>query len=319
MKKKIAVAPMLDWSDRHYRFFMRQVSQQITLYTEMVVADAVIHGNREHLLGFDQLEQPLVVQLGGSDRHKLAQAGKICAEFGYNEINLNCGCPSDRVQAGRFGACLMREPDLVADCIKALQDASQLPVSIKQRIGLDYDYNYTYLANFVTKIMATGCRDFIVHARNAVLSGLSPKENRQIPPLRYDFVYQLKQDFPELNIMLNGGVTSLDAIHQHLNFVDGVMIGREAYYNPFLLVSADELYYQQPPSQVTRKQIALNMLPYLEQLLANGGKLHHATRHMIGLYYGCSQAKFWRQSLTTQLIKTNSLIDYMSLVEQMYD
>lgn len=313
--EKIAIAPMLDWTDRHYRYFMRQISQSTTLYTEMIVADAILHGNRDRLLGFDNCEQPLVVQLGGSEPQKLAQVAKICQDYGYKEINLNCGCPSDRVQAGSFGACLMREPDLVADCIKAIQDATDCEVTVKHRIGLDYDYNYEYLANFVDKISQTGSKKIIVHARNAVLKGLSPKENREIPPLRYDFVYQLKQDFPQLEVMINGAIKTNDEIAQHLQYVDSVMIGREAYYNPYLLADFDQRYYESNAPVKTRTEIANAMIPYLLQVQEIGGKLHNVTRHMIGLYHGCKRAKVWRQQLTTNLIKTNDINDYLKLVE----
>lgn len=313
--EKIAIAPMLDWTDRHYRYFMRQISQHTTLYTEMIVADAILHGNRDRLLGFDNCEQPLVVQLGGSEPQKLAQVAKICQDYGYKEINLNCGCPSDRVQAGSFGACLMREPDLVADCVKAIQDATDCKVTVKHRIGLDYDYNYEYLANFVDKISQTGSKKIIVHARNAVLKGLSPKENREIPPLHYDFVYQLKQDFPQLEVMINGAIKTNDEIAQHLQYVDSVMIGREAYYNPYLLADFDQRYYESNAPVKTRTEIANAMIPYLLQVQEIGGKLHNVTRHMIGLYHGCKRAKVWRQQLTTNLIKTNDINDYLKLVE----
>ncbi len=313
--EKIAIAPMLDWTDRHYRYFMRSITKHTTLYTEMIVADAILHGNRDKLLGFDGSEQPLVVQLGGSEPHKLAQVAKICQNYGYKEINLNCGCPSDRVQAGRFGACLMREPDLVADCVKAIQDATNCEVHVKHRIGLDYNYDYEYLANFVQKISATSSKKIIVHARNAVLKGLSPKENREIPPLRYDFVYQLKNDFPELKIMLNGAIKTNEEITQHLKIVDSVMIGREAYYNPYLFADFDQRYYADKSTPKTRYEIACEMINYLSQVQENGGKLHNVTRHMIGLYHGCKRAKIWRQQLTTQLIKSNNLDDYIRLVE----
>lgn len=314
---KISIAPMLDWTDRHYRYFMRQITRQTTLYTEMVVADAIIHGNTDHLLGFDNCEQPIVVQLGGSDPKKLAQAAKKCADYGYQEINLNIGCPSERVQSGSFGACLMREPELIASCLQAIQDTVAIPVSIKHRIGLDYDYNYDYMANFVNILQQTGCQKFIVHARNAVLKGLSPKENREIPPLRYDFVYQLKKDFPQLNIQINGGIKTNQEIDSHLTQVDGVMIGREAYYNPFLFADFDQNYFLANYPSLTRKNIAIAMLPYLEKHIQKNGKLHHITRHMIGLYYGTKRAKLWRQTITTKIIQSNNLDDYQSLIEQM--
>jgi len=317
LNKQIAIAPMLDWTDRHYRYFMRQITKHTILYTEMIVADAILNGDRDKLLGFNASEQPVVIQLGGSDPDKLAKSAIICKEYGYTEINLNCGCPSDRVQSGKFGACLMKEPQLVADCVKAMQDASNLKISVKQRIGLDYNYDYDYCANFVATIARSGCDSFIVHARNAILKGLSPKDNREIPPLRYDFVQQLKKDFPQLNLMINGGIKTSDTINEQLKFLDGVMIGREAYYNPYLFADFDQRYYNENTEIKPRKQIAQEMIPYLEQHLANGHRLHHVTRHMIGLYHGCKKAKLWRQQLTTQIIKSNNLDDYIALVEIM--
>lgn len=316
---EIAIAPMLDWTDRHYRYFMRQITRCSILYTEMMVADAVIHGDRNKLLSFDNSEQPLVVQLGGSEPAKLAQAAKICADYGYREINLNVGCPSDKVQSGRFGACLMREPELVAECISAMQNSVSLPITIKHRTGLDYTYSYEYLAEFVQKISQTSCKKFIIHARNAILSGLSPKANREIPPLRYDFVYQLKTDFPDLSIIINGGIKTVAEINQHLTQVDGVMLGREAYYNPFMFADFDQYYFGKNHLPVTRQEAAQAMIPYLTNLLEQGGRLHHATRHMIGLYHGQPKAKIWRKQLTTQLTRTNSLADYIKLVGYMHE
>lgn len=319
MSEKIAIAPMLDWTDRHYRYFMRQITKHTTLYTEMIVADAIIHGDRDRLLAFNNAEQRLVLQLGGSDYHKLALAGKISLEYGYQEINLNCGCPSDRVQSGSFGACLMQSPLLVADSIKALQDVTSLPITVKHRIGIDYEHNYPKLAEFVSVITQAGCNKIIVHARNAVLKGLSPKENREIPPLRYDFVYQLKKDFPALEVMINGGIKTNDEIVQHLAHVDSVMIGREAYYNPYLFADVDANYYAVESIKPTRLQVAKSMIPYLEEILTSNGKLHHATRHMIGLYHGCQRAKFWRQALTTKIIQNNNINDYIELLDHMIE
>lgn len=319
VKEIVSIAPMLDWTDRHYRYFMRQITRHTILYTEMVVADAIIHGDRDKLLEFSDEENPLVLQLGGSEPQKLALAGKIALEYGYREINLNCGCPSDKVQSGSFGACLMREPELINDCVKSLQDSTSLPITIKHRIGLDYDYNYDYLYNFVDTISKSNCTKFIVHARNAVLQGLSPKQNREVPPLKYDYVYQLKKDFPQLEIIINGGIKALDEITTHLMNVDGVMLGREAYYNPYLFAHCDQLFYQAQDSAKSRLTIANSMIPYLENLARKGGRLHHATRHMIGLYHGCPRAKLWRQTLTTQIIRSNSIDDYIKLVEQMIE
>jgi tRNA-dihydrouridine synthase A len=315
--EKIAIAPMLDWTDRHYRYFMRFITKHASLYSEMVVADAIIHGNKAKLLDFHPQEQPLIAQLGGSDPHKLAHAAQVCAEYGYSEINLNCGCPSERVQSGSFGACLMREPALVVDCLQAMQASVSIPVTIKQRIGLDYAYDYDYLAQFVAQVSQAGVSKFIIHARNAVLKGLSPKENREIPPLRYDFVYQLKRDFPHLIIMLNGGVKTHDEIKQHLTQIDSVMLGREAYHNPYLLATMDSGYYAQPDPGLSRSQVALAMLPYLQQHVQTGGRVHHVTRHMLGLYHGQSNARYWRTQLTA-LSRNNDLASYRHLCEEMH-
>lgn len=318
---KIAIAPMLDWTDRHYRYFMRQLTRHTALYTEMVVADAVLHGNLERLLGFSDVELPIVLQLGGCDPQKLARASSKAQEYGYSGINLNVGCPSDRVKSGNFGACLMQDGKLVANCIKAMQDAVNIPISIKHRTGLDYNYDYAYLQEFVATIAATGCRDFIVHARNAILSGLSPKQNREIPPLRYDFAYRLKLDFPQLNITINGGINTVEEIHQHLTHVDGVMLGRAAYHTPYLFANFDQLFFSQKlpePTRLpqTRNFIARSMLPYLEQCASNGIALHHITRHMIGLYHGCANSKIWRYTLTNEMIKTNDMRTYTKLLDQ---
>ena len=317
MTKTISIAPMLDWSDRHYRYFMRQITKYSMLYSEMIVADAILHGNLVRLLDFNNLEHPIVVQLGGSDPKKLATAAIKCQEYGYNEININIGCPSERVQSGSFGACLMQDANLVAQCIKAMQDVVSIPITIKHRTGLDYDYDYNYLQNFVNIIAQTGCTTYVVHARNAILKGLSPKENREIPPLRYDFVYQLKQNFPNLNIIINGGIKTHDEIKEHLKYVDGVMLGREAYYNPYLFSHVDNYYYHATTPQISRKQIALQMVDYMQIMQNNNIKLQQITRHMIGLYHGCKHAKLWRSSLTTDMIKHNSIDFYLSVVEQM--
>jgi tRNA-dihydrouridine synthase A len=313
----IAIAPMLDWSDRHYRFFMRQITQATTLYTEMVVADAVIHGNRQKLLEYNSAEMPVIVQLGGSDQKKLQLASTICQEYNYAGVNLNVGCPSDRVKSGNFGACLMQDATLVADCYSAMQEVVNLPISIKHRIGLNYNNDYSFLRDFVGTIANRGCTKFIVHARNAVLTGLSPKQNREIPPLNYDYVYNLKRDFPSCEIVVNGGIKTIADINLHLNQVDGVMLGREAYYNPFLFSNFDQLYFKHQTKAITRKQVAHQMLPYLQQAQQQNIKLHHITRHMIGLFHGCRQAKIWRYQLTNGIIKTNAIETYTELLDIM--
>jgi tRNA-dihydrouridine synthase A len=307
---KIAIAPMLDWTDRHYRYFMRLITKHTQLYTEMVVAEAIIHGNQERLLGFDNAELPLVVQVGGSNPNKLALVSKVCQGYGYSEINLNVGCPSARVKSGNFGACLMQEAGLVADCIKAMQDSVSIPVTVKNRIGVDKQDSYEFMRDFVLTVAETGCNKFIVHARNAILSGLSPKENREIPPLKYDYVYRLKAENPQLHITINGGIKTVAEIKTHLQYVDGVMIGREAYHNPYLLNNFDELFYLIDTPVKSRIEIAYAMLPYLEAQQQLGLPLHKITRHMIGLFHGCANAKLWRQTLTTQMIKENSLSVY---------
>ena len=314
----IAIAPMLDWSDRHYRYFMRQITQKAILYTEMIVADAILHGNLDRLLGFSLVEKPVAVQLGGSDPHKLALASKKCQEYGYAAINLNVGCPSDRVKSGNFGACLMQDSHLVANCIKAMQDSVNIPITIKHRIGLDYSDDYNFFRDFVATVAATGCKQFIVHARNAILSGISPKQNREIPPLKYDYVYRLKQDMPELEIVINGGIKTVAEIQEHLKHVDGVMLGREAYHNPYLLANFDQMFFGCEQEVIGREQIAANMLSYLQEWAATPGfPLHHITRHMIGLYHGCNNAKTWRHTLTNEIIKTNDIKTYTNLLDFM--
>ena len=317
--EKISIAPMLDWTDKNYRYFMRLISKHTTLYTEMIVADAIIHGERDKLLSFDNSEQHLVLQLGGSNPEKLAKAALIAKDYGYTEFNLNCGCPSEKVQVGNFGASLMQEPQLVADCLNAIRETTNLPATIKHRIGIDKEDNYAFVTNFVQYISEnTKNTKCIVRARNAILQGLSPKQNREIPPLKYDYVYQLKKDFPHLEIIINGGIKTSTEIDNHLNNVDGAMLGREAYYNPYLFANFDKHYFNDNNSlSKTRLQIATEMIPYLKKILQHGGKLHYATRHMIGLYHGCKNAKLWRQTLTTKLTQSNSLHEYKNLLNQM--
>lgn len=311
----IAIAPMLDWTDRHFRYFMRQITRHTILYTEMVVADAIIHGDCEKLLQFNKEEHPVVAQLGGSNPEKLVLASLKCEQYGYDGINLNVGCPSDRVKSGNFGACLMNNAQLVANCVQEMQEAVHIPVTIKHRIGLDYNEDYSFLHDFVATIAASGCSHFIVHARNAILKGLSPKQNREIPPLKYDYVYKLKQDFPQLTFSINGGIKTVHEINNHLKYVDGVMIGREAYYNPYLFSTFDQTWFGESTPIATRLEIAHSMLSYLEQCTAKNIPLHHITRHMIGLYHGCPKAKIWRYQLTNEMIKTNSINTYIELLK----
>ncbi|HUG97936.1 MAG TPA: tRNA dihydrouridine(20/20a) synthase DusA [Gammaproteobacteria bacterium] len=291
----IAVAPMMDWTDRHCRYFLRLLSPHALLYTEMVTAQAIGYGNRDQLLAFDPAERPLALQVGGSDPDMLAGAAKIGAHYGYDEINLNVGCPSDRVQSGRFGACLMARPALVRDCVAAMRGAVDVPVTVKSRIGIDDHEDYGFLRDFVGTVAESGCDVFIVHARNAILSGLSPKANREVPPLRYEYVYRLKQEFPQLFIMLNGGVRDLAAVHAHLARVDGVMIGREAYHNPYFLAElAQALHGAELPA---RGDIMAAFLEYIERRLAEGVRLSAMTRHVLGLYLGRPGARGWRRHL----------------------
>ena len=287
---------MMDWTDRHCRFFLRLLSPSALLFTEMVTAQAIVHGNRDKLLGFDAAERPVALQLGGSDPEQLARAAAIGAGFGYDEINLNVGCPSDRVQSGRFGACLMAEPALVRDCIAAMRAAVDVPVTVKSRIGIDDREDYGFLRDFVGTVAETGCNVFIVHARTAILAGLSPKENREVPPLRYEHVYRLKQEFPALSIMLNGGVRNLADVHTHLAQVDGVMIGREAYHNPYFLAEIEHALHQVEPP--TREAVMAAFLEYVEARLAEGVRLATMTRHVLGLYLGRPGARRWRRQLS---------------------
>lgn len=295
-RPRVAVAPMMEWTDRHCRFFLRLISRHALLYTEMVTAQAILHGDRQRLLGFDAAERPVALQLGGSDPEMLARAAAIGAEFGYDEINLNVGCPSDRVQSGRFGACLMAEPALVRDCVAAMRAAVSLPVTVKSRIGIDDHDDYGFLRDFVGTVAEAGCEVFIVHARKAILAGLSPRENREVPPLRYDYVYQLKAELPGLSIMLNGGVRDLDAVRAHLARVDGVMIGREAYHNPYFLAALErELHGVEPPP---RAVVMAAFLEYVEARFAEGVRLPAMTRHVLGLYLGRPGARSWRRQLS---------------------
>ncbi|QSX35391.1 tRNA dihydrouridine(20/20a) synthase DusA [Shewanella avicenniae] len=295
--RRFSIAPMLEWTDRHYRYFARLMSSQTLLYTEMVTTGAILFGKGDYL-EYNSEEHPLALQLGGSDPAALAKCAKIAAERGYDEVNLNVGCPSDRVQNGRFGACLMGEPALVADCIKAMQDVVDIPVTVKTRIGIDEQDSYPFLTRFIDKVSATGCETFIIHARKAWLNGLSPKENREIPPLDYPRVYQLKQDYPQLNISLNGGVKTFEEMDTHLQHLDGVMVGREAYQNPYLLADVDQRLYGLDKPSLTRDEVVDLMLPYIERHLQNGGRLNHITRHMTGLYQGVAGGRRWRRYLS---------------------
>jgi tRNA-dihydrouridine synthase A len=295
---KFCVAPMMDWTDRNCRAFHRHLSRHALLYTEMVTADAVIHGDRDRLLGFDDLEQPVALQLGGSEPSKLAQAARIGADYGYCEINLNVGCPSERVQSGAFGACLMREPELVADCLSAMREAVSVPVTVKHRLGVDDDEPRDRLFSFVERQAKAGTRHFVVHARKAWLKGLSPKENRELPPLDYEIVAELKRTHPHLEIVLNGGLATLDAAMKELPRVDGVMLGRAAYHEPSLLLEVDSRVFGIEGRVRTADEAARDFRPWIIRRLEQGASLHSITRHMLGLFTGRPGARMWRRILS---------------------
>jgi tRNA-dihydrouridine synthase A len=296
--RRFCVAPMMEWTDRHCRMFHRTLSRRAMLYTEMVTAAAVLHGDRFRLIGFDPAEAPVAVQLGGSDPAALARAAAFAQSFGYDEVNLNCGCPSDRVQSGRFGACLMAEPDLVARCFGAMQDAVSIPVTVKCRIAIDDQDAVLALDRFVAEVAAAGCRTFIVHARKAWLQGLSPKQNRDVPPLDHGRVYRLKADRPDLEIVINGAIASLDAAQGHLEHVDGVMLGRAAYHDPWLLADVDRRLFGAANPVESRKQAVEAYLPYVEGELARGVPLAAMTRHVLGLFNGLPGARAFRRHVS---------------------
>ncbi|MGK9064887.1 tRNA dihydrouridine(20/20a) synthase DusA [Stutzerimonas chloritidismutans] len=303
--RRFSVAPMMDWTDRHCRFFLRQLSRHALLYTEMVTTGALINGDAERFLRHDEAEYPLALQLGGSVPADLAACAKMAEAAGYDEVNLNVGCPSDRVQNNMIGACLMAHPALVADCIKAMQDAVGIEVTVKHRIGINGRDSYAQLRDFVGQVHAAGCRSFTVHARIAILEGLSPKENREVPPLRYEVVRQLKADFPQLEIILNGGIKTLDECEAHLQELDGVMLGREAYHNPYLLAQVDARLFGCDVRPISRADALLRMRPYIEQHLESGGSMHHVTRHVLGLAQGFPGARRFRQLLSVDVHKTD--------------
>lgn len=308
--RRISIAPMMDCTDRHDRYFMRLIAPHVVLYTEMVTANAIIHGDRQKLLGFDGEEHPIVLQLGGSEPDKLAECARIGLEYGYDEINLNVGCPSDRVQSGRFGACLMLEPNLVAECVAAMAHSVTIPVTVKCRIGVDHSDSYDELRKFVTTVSQAGCHTFIIHARKAWLDGLSPKQNREIPPLRYDVVRQIKSEFPDLTIIINGGIKTVAEIEDHLQWVDGVMIGREAYSNPYLLAEIEKTFFCHEPNNVlTRHEVIERFLPYVHEQLSKNIKLTSITRHLFGLFHGLHGARLWRRYLSENAYKSGAGID----------
>ncbi len=294
----ISVAPMMDWTDRHCRFFLRLFSPRVRLYTEMIVAQAILRGDRGRLLAFDPSEHPVALQLGGSDPAKLAEAARIGADFGYDEINLNVGCPSDRVQSATFGACLMAEPALVADCVRAMRAAVTVPVTVKCRIGIDDRDSWDFLRTFVAAVESAGCRTVIVHARKAILKGLSPKQNREVPPLDYGRAWRVKKEFPQLNVIVNGGLRTASQVAEQLAHADGVMLGREAYHNPWLLPELHRAVYDETFASPSAVDVATRMREYAERETRNGTPLRSITRHLFGLYSGRTGARAWRRALS---------------------
>ncbi|WP_271608276.1 MULTISPECIES: tRNA dihydrouridine(20/20a) synthase DusA [Bradyrhizobium] len=311
LERKFAVAPMMDWSDRHCRVFHRHLTRRALLYTEMVTTGAVIHGDRERLLGFDASEHPVALQLGGSDPRELAQAARIGEAFGYDEINLNVGCPSDRVKDGRFGACLMAEPELVARCVDAMKQAVAVPVTVKCRIGIDDQDPEVALDALARAVVASGCDALIVHARKAWLNGLSPKENRDIPPLDYERVYRLKRAMPDVPVIINGGIRGLDEARAHLEHVDGVMLGRAAYQDPWRLLGVDREIFGEASPHATVQDALEAMMPYIEQQLARGTRLHAITRHFVGAFHAVPGARAFRRHLAEQGVKAGAGLEVL--------
>ena len=313
VSRRFSVAPMMDWTDRHCRFFLRLLSKNALLYTEMVTTGALINGDAERFLRHDETEHPLALQLGGSTPADLAVCARMAQEAGYDEVNLNVGCPSDRVQNNMIGACLMAHPTLVADCVKAMRDAVSIPVTVKHRIGINGRDSYAQLCDFIGTVREAGCTSFTVHARIAILEGLSPKENRDIPPLRYDVAAQVKKDFPELEIILNGGIKTLEQCQEHLQVFDGVMLGREAYHNPYILAEVDQQLFGSTDPVITRAQALSLLRPYIAAHIAAGGAMHHITRHILGLGQGFPGARRFRQLLSVDIHKA---ADPLALLDQ---
>ena len=308
--RRFCVAPMLDWTDRHQRYLMRLMSKHSLLYTEMVTTGALIHGDKERHLAFNKEEHPLALQLGGSDPKDMATCAVMAEEYGYDEVNINVGCPSDRVQSGAFGACLMAEPELVAENVRAMKNSVKIPVTVKNRIAIDEMEEYESLYRFIDIVSKAGCETFIIHARKAWLKGLSPKQNRDIPPLNYQLVYQMKKEFPHLEIIINGGIKTLDECKNHLKYVDGVMVGREAYHNPYIMAAVDQEIYGQAESRVKTQQEYLEAyLDYIQQQLDDGVYLKHMSRHLLGLFSGLPGAKAWRRTISEHAHKEGSGIE----------
>lgn len=320
LSRRFSVAPMMDWTTPHFRYLARLLSRHTLLYTEMVTTGALIHGDTERFLRHDPSEYPLALQLGGGDAGELAHCAKLAEQFGFDEVNLNVGCPSDRVQNNMIGACLMGHPDKVAEGVAAMIDATNLPVTVKHRIGIDGRESWEDLCEFIDKVSAAGCRTFIVHARIAILEGLSPKENRDIPPLKYDWVYALKEKYPHLEIIINGGIKTFDECHQHLARTDGVMLGREAYNNPWLLAGVDPEFFDQPAPVTSRHEALRAMLPFIERELERGVFLTHMSRHLLGLFHGQPGGRRFRRHISENAHKPGSglevIRDALALVKE---
>ena len=322
MIRKVSVAPMMDCTDRHERYFLRLISKNTLLYTEMIVSEAIDRGDKKKLLSFNINEKPLALQVGGSSPKLLANAAKLGEEFGYDEINLNLGCPSKKVQKNKFGACLMKEPDLVAECLSEMQNSSSLPVSIKTRIGYDDIEDYENLHNFISKLKSTGVSKFIIHARKAVLGKFTPKQNLNIPPLKYDVVYNLKKDFKNDQVIINGGITSTDQIKEHLNKVDGVMIGRAVYHSPYFLAEIEKNIFNNN-NVPTRQEVIESLIPYIKKEISNGTQLNQIMRHTLGLFHGQTGSSFWKRYLSENLCvrdadikKIDHIMDKVKLAPQ---
>ena len=311
VSRKFCVAPMMNWTDRHCRSFMRLISAKAILYTEMITTGALLHGDAEYHLQMGANESPVALQLGGSNPKELEKCSNLVDKYSYSEINLNCGCPSDRVQNGMFGAVMMKNAKLTAECVSSLLNSSQLPITVKHRIGVDDFDSYEFLCDFIGTVSDVGCKTFIIHARKAWLQGLSPKQNREIPELNYDRVYQLKNDFPDLEIVINGGISSLEDSINHLKVLDGVMVGREAYTNPYLLAEVDQKIYGQDKPIIKRKEIAEKFFEYIDNEMSKGTKLHSMTRHMLGLFRGVKGAKQFRRYLSENAYSENASIDVL--------
>ena len=322
MNRKVSVAPMMDCTDRHERYFLRLISKNVLLYTEMIVSEAIDRGDKKKLLSFNLNEKPVALQLGGSSPKLLSNASKIGEEFGYDEINLNLGCPSKKVQKNKFGACLIKEPNLVADCLNEMQTKTNLPVTVKTRIGYDNVEDYENLFNFINLLKSTGVKTFIIHARKAMLGKFTPKQNLNIPPLKYEMVYKLKEDFKDLEIVINGGITSVDQVQNHLNKVDGVMIGRSIYHSPYMLSDIEKEIFQNN-NILTREEIIKELVPYVKNEIKNGTRLNQIMRHTLGLFHGQTGSSYWKRYLSENMCvrdadvkKIDHIMDKVKLVPQ---